>query len=231
MNVKVRDGLAAVCAVIDHHAEAVFCKTEVGGDLRSGEKKVAKDRLISGLRFAEARDDFVGHNQHVHRCLRRNIAEDEAVLVTVYHIGGDFTVADFLENRLHSARNLASGGLSGKLEIIQWWPIPTHPPCVRGASWPSQVRADIRKTKVWSGQMEDHPAAWAADLRGFRDDPAARMATKSPWRTVGAGHRGTHASRLVSSGHGGDGRRDGTLGTPPRGLPGVGARAGGRSGR
>ena len=62
--------------------------------------------------------------------------------------------------------------------------------------------------------MEDHPAAWAADLRGFRDDPAARMATESPRRTVGARHRGTHASRFVSSGHGGDGRRNGTLRTP-----------------
>ena len=101
MNVEVWDGLAAVCAVIDHHAEAAFCKTEVGGDLRSGEKEVAKDRLISRLRRADAGDDFVGHNQHVHRCLRRNVAEDEAMFVTVNHIRGDFPVAYFLENRLH----------------------------------------------------------------------------------------------------------------------------------
>ena len=116
MNVEVWDGLAAVCAVIDHHAEAAFRKTEVGGDLRSGEKKVAKDRLISGLRFAEAGYYFFGNNKDVHRCLRRNIAESEAMLVAVNHISGDFPVADFLENRLHCRMNLADVHPSGKLK-------------------------------------------------------------------------------------------------------------------
>jgi hypothetical protein len=29
------------------------------------------------------------------------------VFIAVYQIGGDFSVADFLENRLHRGRNLA----------------------------------------------------------------------------------------------------------------------------
>ena len=116
MNVEVRDGLAAVWAVVDHHAEAAFRQAEVGGDLRGGEKELTEDRLIPGLRLADARDDLIGNNQDVNRCLRGNIAEDEAMFVAVYHVSGDFTVADFLENRLHCGRNLAWRGLSGKLE-------------------------------------------------------------------------------------------------------------------
>ena len=42
MNVKVRDGLAAVSAVIDHHAKAAFCKTEVGGEVMG----LQRDALI-----------------------------------------------------------------------------------------------------------------------------------------------------------------------------------------
>ena len=116
MDVKMWNGLAAVLAVVDHHTESTFRKTEVGGDLRRTEEEVAKDRLISRLCFAEAGDYFFGNYKDMDRCLRRNIAESEAMLVAVNHISGDFPVADFLENRLHCRRNLADVHPSGKLK-------------------------------------------------------------------------------------------------------------------
>jgi hypothetical protein len=107
VDVEVRDGLATVRAVVDHDAESAFRKAEVGRDLGGGEKEVAEGFPISCRRLADAGDNAIGHDQDVNRCLRGNVAEGETVFIAVYQIGGDFSVADFLENRLHRGRNLA----------------------------------------------------------------------------------------------------------------------------
>jgi hypothetical protein len=126
VDVEVGDGLAAVRAVVNHHAESALRETEAGGDLRGGEKEMAEDGLIPGFRLADAGDGFVGHNQDVKRRLRGNIAEGEAMLVAVNHIGGDLPVADFLKNRLHSGGNLAGAGHSGKPEKFGRRAFPAH---------------------------------------------------------------------------------------------------------
>ncbi|MFM2199176.1 MAG: hypothetical protein RLZZ505_2608 [Verrucomicrobiota bacterium] len=107
VDVEVRDGLSAVRAVVDHHAESAFREAEFGGDLGGGEEEVPKGRLISGVRLADSRDGLVRHYQDVDGSLRGNVAEGEAMFIAVHHIGRDFRVADFLENRLHWGRNLA----------------------------------------------------------------------------------------------------------------------------
>jgi hypothetical protein len=136
--VEVRDGLAAVRAVVDYHAEAVFRAAEVGGNLSGGEKKVAEDGLVFGRCLADACDDLVRDDENVNRRLRGNIAEGEAYVIAVDYIGGDLAVADFLKNRLHCGCNLAGGGLSGKCEKLRYRAIPAHQPCTGCAPWTSQ---------------------------------------------------------------------------------------------
>lgn len=116
MDVEVRDGLAAVRAVVDDDAVSAFREAEVGGDLRGGEQQVAEDGLIRRFRLSDTGDGFDGHDQDVDGSLRGNVTEGEAMLVAVNHIGGDLPVADFFENGLHCGRNLAEAGLSGKPE-------------------------------------------------------------------------------------------------------------------
>lgn len=43
---EVRDGFAAVWAVVDHDAVSAFRDSKVGGELRGGEKEVAEGYLV-----------------------------------------------------------------------------------------------------------------------------------------------------------------------------------------
>lgn len=46
VDMEVRDGLAAVRAVVDYHSEAIFRAAEAGGNLSGGEKEMAEDGLV-----------------------------------------------------------------------------------------------------------------------------------------------------------------------------------------
>ena len=97
MDVKVRDGLAGVRAVVDDDAEAVR-EVEFLRDDPGGHEKVAEEGLVFGCGFADARYQFFRDDQKVRGSLRLDIVENDAALVLVFDLGGNFAIDDFLED-------------------------------------------------------------------------------------------------------------------------------------
>ena len=93
---QVRDGLASICTVIDDDAKALG-EFEFFGDLRRGQKEVPEGGLIAVFGFCNARDRFFWNNEAMHRRLRVDVVNDNAVRVLVFNFCGDFAGDDLLK--------------------------------------------------------------------------------------------------------------------------------------
>jgi hypothetical protein len=96
VDVEVRDTFAGVGAVVDDEAvtagEVEFFGYDSGRD-----EEVAELGLVGGRGFADAGDEFFGDDQEVDGSLRLDVVDDDAAVVLVLDLGGDFAVDDFLE--------------------------------------------------------------------------------------------------------------------------------------
>lgn len=118
---EVRDGLAAVAAMVDDEAVAVGSEAQGLGDAGGGEEEMTEQGLIGGRGLAEAWDGLAWDDEDVAGGLGVDIVEGDQLVVLVHEGGGYFLVADFLEEGLvHGegggwGRGLADdqGGLSG----------------------------------------------------------------------------------------------------------------------
>ena len=93
---QVRDGLAAVTAIVDGDSEPLG-EFEFFGDLRRGQKEMPEGGLIAAFRFRDARDRFFWNNEAMHRRLRVNVVNDNAVRVLVLDFCGDFAGDNLLK--------------------------------------------------------------------------------------------------------------------------------------
>ena len=116
MHVQMRHGLAAVAPVVDHEPVAVF-EPELLREGGGGEEEVTKDRLVGGRGLADARDELLRDDEHVHRCLRVDVVDGNAVLVFVRQLGRDLAVDDLLEDGLGHQKI----GNSGNQEEPRWF--------------------------------------------------------------------------------------------------------------
>ncbi len=122
MHVQVRDGLAAMRAIVDHDAKALR-EIELAGHGRSGQQQVAEEGLVVCIRFSNTREVGLGNHKQVHRRLRLDVVDDNAVLVLVLNPRGDFPVDDALKNRLGHAsgigmpRHVEDKHLGGRIAI------------------------------------------------------------------------------------------------------------------
>ena len=97
VDVKMRDGLARVRAVVDHDAEASG-EVEFLRDGAGGEEEVAEDGFVGRGGFADARYQLFGDDEKVGGRLRLDVVKDDAVFVLVLDLGGDFAIDDSLED-------------------------------------------------------------------------------------------------------------------------------------
>ena len=128
---EVGDGFAAVGAVVDCDPVAAFRDAEVGGNLACSEKEMAKDGLVSGGALADPRNGLFRHDKNVHGCLRRNIAEGTAEIVSVKDVRRDFPIVDFLEKCFHvggdsRSRDCASQTRKSMSTFWRWEPLPSR---------------------------------------------------------------------------------------------------------
>ena len=65
VDVQVRDGFAAVAAVIDDEAEAAFGDALLGGDGRGSDQEAAEQVGVIFVGSGDARDDFFRNDQNV----------------------------------------------------------------------------------------------------------------------------------------------------------------------
>ena len=94
---QVRDGFAGMRPVVDDEAKTMG-ELEFFRDLPGDEQEVSEDGLVVGGGLADARNDFLRHDQQVHRGLRLDVVENDAMLILVFDLGGDFPVDDFLKD-------------------------------------------------------------------------------------------------------------------------------------
>ena len=98
MHVQVEHGLPGFRAAVNHSAEAreALLPSHLGGHQQQMAKQLLV--LLAGLRQVHhvlARD-----HQHMHRRLRRHIAEGEALLIGIHLIAGDLATQDAAEDRV-----------------------------------------------------------------------------------------------------------------------------------
>ena len=93
---EMRDGFAAVGAVVDHEAKAAG-EVEFLGENAGGEKEVAEERLVGGGGFTHAGNEFFWNDQQMDRCLRLDVMQNDAEVVLVKDGRGDFAGDDFFE--------------------------------------------------------------------------------------------------------------------------------------
>ena len=102
---KVRDGLAAVGAAVDHQPEAGF-KAELPRKGAGGRNEVADEGLVRGRHRGDAGDRPLGNHKQVDGGLRVDVVDRDALVVLVLDPRRDFAVDDALENTFHKVRIL-----------------------------------------------------------------------------------------------------------------------------
>ena len=100
VDVQVRDGFAGVRAVVDHEAKAAG-ELEFFSDYAGGEEQVAEHGFIGGRGVTDAGDYVFRNDEQVNRGLGGDVVDDDAAVVLVLDLGGDFAVDDALEEGLH----------------------------------------------------------------------------------------------------------------------------------
>jgi hypothetical protein len=85
--------------VVDDESES-FGQLELSRHFTGNEDEVTEDCLVLRRGFADARYHFFRHDQEVHRSLRLNVMEHDAMFILVFDPGGDFAGGDFLKDRL-----------------------------------------------------------------------------------------------------------------------------------
>ena len=98
VDMEVRDGFAAVRAIVDGDAKALF-ELELLSKRGGGEEEVAKDGSVFGGGFTDARDGLAGYDEQVHGSTRSDIVEGDARCVLMLDFGGNFALHDFLKDR------------------------------------------------------------------------------------------------------------------------------------
>ena len=102
---EMRDGFAAVGAVVDHEAKAAG-EFEFLGENAGCEQQVAEERLVGGRGFTHAGNEFFWNDQQMDRCLRLDVMQNDAEVVLVLDLGGNFAVDDALEDGFWHGRRL-----------------------------------------------------------------------------------------------------------------------------
>lgn len=113
VDVEVRDGFAAVRAVIDDRAETCLGYPELARHFSCGEQKMTENFLIRRAGFAESGNGFTGNDQDMRGGLRRNIPEGTTDLIAVDDVRRDLTVVNFFKKRFHvGVRITAKAGIA-----------------------------------------------------------------------------------------------------------------------
>jgi len=97
VEVEMWDFLAGVAAVVEDEAVATFDKAELLGDGGGFYQKMAEDGVVIGRGIFEGGDRFAGDDEDVGGRHGFDVAEGDDVFVFVDDGGGDFFVADALE--------------------------------------------------------------------------------------------------------------------------------------
>ena len=108
MDVEVRNGFTSVGAVVDDETKAAG-EVEFPGENAGSEKQVAEERLIGGGGFADAGNKFFRDDEQVNRSLGLDVVQDDAEVVLVLDLGGDFAVDDTLEDGFRHGGNFTGG--------------------------------------------------------------------------------------------------------------------------
>lgn len=67
---------------------------------------MAENGLVLGGGFTDSRNQLLRDDQEVNWGLRLDVVNDDAVLIFVFDLGGDFSIDDLLEKRLGHAGNV-----------------------------------------------------------------------------------------------------------------------------
>lgn len=94
---EMRHQLPAMFALIEDQAIAFF-QAKFLGDLFSYQQGIAQQFRVFGL--AQVADVFLGHDKQVDRRLRRDVFDDDEILILVDGVGFQFSADDFAENIL-----------------------------------------------------------------------------------------------------------------------------------
>ena len=102
---QMRDGFAAVLAVINDKPVAGTLQTAITGKGCRNEQEVAQQLGILGLRKGDALNRPLGDNQQVRRRLRMNVLDRDAALILVDNGGGNLAADDFGKDGVHQEGN------------------------------------------------------------------------------------------------------------------------------
>jgi hypothetical protein len=96
VDVEVRDAFAGVGAVVDDEAEAAG-EVEFFRDDSGGDEEMAELGFVGWRGFADAGDECLWDDQEMDGRLGLDVVDDDAAVVLVLDLRGDFAVDDSLE--------------------------------------------------------------------------------------------------------------------------------------
>jgi len=97
MHVQVRHGFAGMRAIVDHEPET-FGELHFPSEFSRHQKQVAEERLVGGACSSKPSDQLFRNDQEMHRRLRLNIVNDDAMFVFKFNPGWNLAIDDSLEN-------------------------------------------------------------------------------------------------------------------------------------
>lgn len=109
---QVRHHFARVRTGVDDQAVAGLLQSELLGDRRGLEQQVSEHLVVVGCGQGEARDAFLGDDQHMRGRLWVDVPERAHQLVFVNDVRGNLAGDDLFKNRFaHGADRLGGTGL------------------------------------------------------------------------------------------------------------------------
>jgi hypothetical protein len=103
VNVQMRDGLAAVRAVIDDQTITVLRQTGFFRDFAGFEQDMTKQFAVFGTRFGDARDQFFWKNQDVRRGLGIDVTDSHDQIIFKNNLRRNFPRRDFFKKGFRHA--------------------------------------------------------------------------------------------------------------------------------
>jgi hypothetical protein len=100
MAMQVGNGFPGVRTVVEDQAKAGFGQAEFGGNFTSFEQQMAKELLLFGPGFGDARNALFGNDQHMNWSLWFNVVKGQDVLILIHDFGGYFAVDNFFKQGL-----------------------------------------------------------------------------------------------------------------------------------
>ena len=103
VNMQVRYGFATFLTIVDHDAKSLV-QSFLLGNFTCNEEQMPEYRLVIRCGLTNSWNEFFGNDEQMNGCLRSDIVDDDALLILMNFVCGNFPGNDFFKDGTHDKK-------------------------------------------------------------------------------------------------------------------------------